>query len=87
MNQTCCKHVARIAYCILAEQGREPVLSTWSFPLDTSDFSHLALLALVQWFLESFFTYKTGELALIWCQIAQYFIGISESWLEEENLL
>lgn len=65
MRQTRCKHVPRIAYCILAEQGREPVLSTCSFPLDTNDFSHLALLALVQRFLESFFTYKTVELDLI----------------------
>lgn len=87
MGQSRYKHVPRIAYCTLAEQGREPVLSTCSCPLDTSDFSHLALLALVQWFLV-IFTYKTGELDFIWCQIViKYFIGISESWLEEENLL
>lgn len=65
---------------------RSQVFPPRSFPLDTNDVSHLAFSALVQRFSEAF-TYKMGEPDLIWCQFALYFIGISESWLDEENLL
>lgn len=78
MRQTHCKNVSQTAYCVLAEQEGNQVCPRHNFALDSSDVTCLALLVLVQWFLESF-TYKMGELELIWCQIAQYFIDISES--------